>query len=255
MEHQYSVVETPGQNVGDDYANQNIVSLFGWGCTGFQDTQYNHNQTFYMPYNTGADNYSGNNGSLYGPSGLESGHYNLQNLSVERMSDWGYVANQAQLNGYHSGWRTLSSAEWSYLFWNRKVIVNSEQKDSYGEAIVEGVKGFVFLPDNWDGSICQSFIYGNTTSWNVFNSTTSPTWEAMESAGAVFLPCVGMRNGTNVYGPNDATYWSSSYYDDPWGAKILRFNIAVSSSYSCEIYPDNFSRQYGAAVRLVRDVD
>ena len=33
MEHQYDVVETVGQNVGNNYANQDVVSLFGWGTT------------------------------------------------------------------------------------------------------------------------------------------------------------------------------------------------------------------------------
>ena len=32
MEHQYDIVES-GQNVGTDYANQDVVSLFGWGTS------------------------------------------------------------------------------------------------------------------------------------------------------------------------------------------------------------------------------
>jgi hypothetical protein len=256
MEHQYSVVETPGQNVGDDYANQNIVSLFGWGCTGFQDTQYNSFQYYYLPYDTEEDDdVNNNNGSYYGPSGL----MNRSDLSVDRKSDWGYVANQAHLGGFASGWRTLTSQEWNYLYRQRKVTVNNEQKDSYGEAIVEGVKGFVFLPDDWDGSVCASFVYGTSLSKNVFNSTSSPTWEAMESAGAVFLPISGLRDKTQIWGPNDATYWTSSacYYSAyPWNADALRFYV-VDSNYAGDIFieTNSSSRDKGMSVRLVRDVD
>ena len=37
MEHQWSTVETLNQNVGTNYAEQDVVSLFGWGTSG-----YNH---------------------------------------------------------------------------------------------------------------------------------------------------------------------------------------------------------------------
>ena len=43
MEHQWSIVETG--EVGENYANQNIVSLFGWGAWGTT-----------MPYNTSTTN-------------------------------------------------------------------------------------------------------------------------------------------------------------------------------------------------------
>ena len=34
MEHQWSTVETLEQYVGPDYANQDVVSIFGWGTSG-----------------------------------------------------------------------------------------------------------------------------------------------------------------------------------------------------------------------------
>jgi len=80
MEHQYSTVEYINQNVGDNYANQKVVSLFGWG------TKTNPTKT--STSNTG---YS--------------------------WAEWG--ENTTLISALGSGWRTLSRFEWNHLFTGR----------------------------------------------------------------------------------------------------------------------------------------
>ena len=80
MANQYDIVEPANQNVGTNYANWSVVSLFGWG--------------------------TGNNPTC--TSG-DSGDYS-------NFDEWG---NNAIVNGGNtpnSGWRTPTSDEWHYLF-------------------------------------------------------------------------------------------------------------------------------------------
>ena len=82
MDHQYSKVENVGLDVGENYADQEIVSLFGWG-------------TGNNPTNTSQD----------------GGDYST-------FCDWG---NNAIYNGGNEAnlWRTLTYAEWRYLISDR----------------------------------------------------------------------------------------------------------------------------------------
>ena len=81
MDHQYSTVETTDQAIGDDYANQDVVSLFGWGTSG-----WNNGNTYYQPYNTAYVSSSGSSkGYGYGPKDGSTYTYNL-NIRKIRIS-------------------------------------------------------------------------------------------------------------------------------------------------------------------------
>ena len=161
--------------------------------------------------------------------------------------DWGRNAisnggNQANM------WRTLTKEEWVYMFVKRP---NAKQK--YGAAKVNGVTGVVLLPDYWTLPSGCGFTAGMTKAnseydWSKVASTniySTSQWQQMESAGAVFLPCAGYRNGALVvlvgsYG----LYWSSSQHSIDF-ARILNF-------YSDSLDPENgFYRNIGFPVRLV----
>jgi len=94
MEHQYDMVETTGMNVGTNYADQDIVSLFGWG--------------------------TGNNPTKTGGGVAE----------YENYTEWGtntiYSGTTATTN-----WRTLTRDEWENLFANHQygyvMILNGSQ--------------------------------------------------------------------------------------------------------------------------------
>lgn len=86
MTNQYDIAETEG-NVGDDYANQDVVSLFLWGANG---------ENGIAPYNTSNIYWEGN---------------------VLGSNDWAIKANAANLDG-HDDWFILSKEEWNYLISN-----------------------------------------------------------------------------------------------------------------------------------------
>ena len=156
-------------------------------------------------------------------------------------SDWG--------SRIGTGWSTLKEAEWAYLLITRMVTVGGAAEASYGHGKVEGVKGLIILPDNWDGSVHAGFTYGNSVWSNDYSSTSTPTWAQMEAAGVVFLPAGGAR-GTTVTGAGSVGYYwsSSSSYADGNNAYYL-----IIDTYSRRIY--DTSRSAGFSVRLVYDAE
>ena len=222
MEHQYDIVETYGQNVGVNYANQNIVSLFGWGTSG-----YNHRANVYQPWSTGGENIDY---YAYGQS-----NYNLYDGNGQ--ADWGY--NSISNGGGQEGqWRTLTKDEWVYVFQGR-----SGASSKYGHGKVNGQKGMILLPDEWTLPSGLSFTAGNSSWANVY---TTEQWEQMEQNGAVFLPAAGTRQDILVYSVgNSGNYWSASR------GNVGAYGVFFSSS---DLNPQIIfgSICYGYSVRLVR---
>jgi len=157
--------------------------------------------------------------------------------------DWGSNYRLAATLG--SGWRTLSISEWNYLVKTRSAYVAGESKVPYGHAIVMGVSGLLILPDSWDGSICPSFVYGNSHFVNVFNESSSPSWKEMEDAGCIFLPCAGYRHGLGFY-ESLGRYWSSTASDINT-KRFLSFEDGTVSTIG------GIAPSYGLAVRLVHE--
>lgn len=248
MEHQWSTVETSGLNVGTDYAKQNVVSLFGWGTSG-----YNHGAKCYQPYNTSSTS------SDYYAYGKYT--YNLYNETGK--ADWGYAANAANLGGY-STWRTLKDGtapgtnEWQHIFNSRQtgVTVNGTENARYTEATINTngteVNGIILFPDRYSGptSSVDGITFGtinNKSSWGT--KCTTDGWATLESAGCVFLPAAGYRDGTKVYLAGSRGYYWSSSYSSSSGAYGVYF-------YSGSVDPqDGYDRSRGLSVRLARVVE
>lgn len=193
------------------YNGTDPVDLFTWGATGLNGIAPNNTNDEYY---TGAINLSGDN-------------------------DWGTAYNNA--NGA-TGWRTLKSSEWQYLFNNH----------SYGDHTVHGVKGIIVLPDGVTSAQGFHQLQSGGLGTYSFDWTTvsDEDWTAMEAAGAVFLPVSGRRNrstidqidGNSYYG----NYWSSTYFffDQAYYMNFGGFNF--NSQYNGYMY-------YAYSVRLVRD--
>ncbi|MBR2097712.1 MAG: DUF1566 domain-containing protein [Prevotella sp.] len=174
------------------------------------------------------------------------------NTSDALKSDWG--------NTIGSGWRTLTIAEWSYLFNTRSgATVNGTSNARYARATintdVEIVEGVILFPDGVT-------IADNEATWGTINDRntrcTSAQWTALEAKGCVFLPAAGYRYGNEVYCAeglgsygNGFFYWSSSPYtsDVNYAQAVYFFN----NNGALQMYYDN--RSYGGSVRLVRDVE
>lgn len=149
-------------------------------------------------------------------------------------------------------WRTLTGDadgdEWSYLI--------KERSKKFGMAMVAGMGGMIILPDAFtdpntntaETTAFKPYVYHeNNWLYNVY--TAGASWDAMENAGAVFLPAGGTRRA------NDAIqavggfgyYWSSYAYAADAAYKIY-FN---NNDYWVK---NGGYRYHGNSVRLVRDL-
>lgn len=221
--HQYDRVGNTNHNISSTY--NGWIDLFGWGTSG-----WNSGASAYQPYSTTVT------GTAYQPG--NNAHNSLDGTMAN--ADWG-VYNTIQNTPSGVEWRTMATHEWRYLIAERP---NASQLHS--TATVDGKCGMILLPDNFelpDGIDYQP----NGTNFNL-NIYNQQQWTILESAGAVFLPTTGYRNGVQVYDHTTAgNYWSSTRGDAD-RAYYLGFQssgIYTGASQS--------PRSYGYAVRLVRD--
>lgn len=134
--------------------------------------------------------------------------------------DWG-----TQLSGT---WRTLTSKEWRYM-----VMTRENATSKFGYATVNGVRGFVLLPDNCD-SAAFAQIFSPGMSGYASNMYDVEKWAAMEQLGAIFLPVQNVN--TSATDSLAATapmgcYWTSTERGD--NAEYFNFSetyLGVSTS-------------------------
>ena len=247
MTKQYHRAETNTvwQALGVDYANQDVVSLFGWATSGNSASG-----TYNLPYSTTVDRLH------YGESSQSaSGEWNAA------ISDWGQNMTPSDY------WRTLSAAEWTYLLNTRTTgvtiggVSNASWTlariltDGSGTAGIDNnILGLIIFPDNYTGGTPAGVTWANINSASGFNTTcTTIGWEELEEAGCVFLPCSGNRRGPslqyfdNVNGGFQGYYWTSTAVD-AGQAYSLQF-----SSDNCAV--SNGERYDGCSVRLVHVVE
>ena len=168
-------------------------------------------------------------------------------------SDWGVAANAASLGGY-SNWRTLTSAEWTYVFNSRSAsTVNGTSNARYAKATVADKAGIILFPDTYthpSGVTAPASINTANAAFTV-NNYDATAWGKMESAGAVFLPAAGYRFGTSVSGVGSyGNYWSSTPHSSTAVSALF-----VYFGASSVLPADDSSRNTGRSVRLVRDAE
>lgn len=228
MEHQYDIVETSNQNVGSNYANQDVVSLFGYGTSG-----YNNGQSNYQPYSTSTSGFYRNN--------------------LTGSADWGYNAISNGGNEVNSGWRTLTKDEWTYVFRTRAAsAVNGTANARFAGAIVNGVYGVILFPDIYThpSEVAQPT---NINSTGTGNNYSDSDFAKMQVNGAVFLPAAGQRYGTNVQSnvQSYGYYWTSTMKNSSFG------DVYTVEFYSGSLQTDKVLMESTRAysVRLVRDAE
>ena len=225
----YGTVETNNQNVGELYANQDEVSLFGYGAWGTS-----------CPYNTVNDSYNEETGQW-------STNYAWQSDFNENL----------QIDG-KTGWRTMTDYETYFIFQGLGV---------YYTGTVAGVHGLILLSMTWDGTMPSGAEPGCHGWSNVTISATD--WPEYENHGAFFFPYAGRRSGVNVSDVNsDATvgltYWTHGQTNLTPGPQTPPF-----VPHSLVIYEDKpntkdypivlgvgpvWAARYGFPVRLARDI-
>ena len=210
---------------------------------------------FDKQYECGPENYSdGHNKEIslftwgydaansIGPDGTNyvTGHTTDGDKQFSASEDWGSRI------GDGNTWRTLTTAEWQYLFNTR-----TDASNKVGFATVGGVNGIIILPDTFTDPMKNGgsavFAPKSTIEWSANVYTTGGNWEAMETAGAVFLPAAGLRLDSYVRNVGIiGYYWSSTAYDGNC-AWLVHF-------FSSNVNPDgDASRNYGYSVRLITE--
>ena len=221
--HQYDIIGNAAGNTS--FATGTTVDLFGWvGASASYDS-------YGLCTNTSANN------AYYGTSASDA-----------LKTDWGSIPGIDLFIG--SGWRTLTTTEWNYLFTGR-----TNASSLYGLCQITTASGtmtgMLILPDNWTKPSNCTVIPGTDAFDRVTYSATaasgaSNAWCDMEAAGAVFLPTAGYRNGVgvSVVGGN-GFYWTSSVSGEEDAYCVSFCNGDSDPQY-------NDYRNFGFSVRLVR---
>lgn len=178
---------------------------------------------------------------------------NISNTFV----DWGSASAVKAAIG--TGYRTLSSAEWYYLF------SSSRSDNRYCYAKVHDVYGVILLPDDWNTDTYNLENYNPDFNTPIsFNDTNvnvveDDDWDnKLAPNGVVFLPAAGQRNGTSTINGDGKQlhYWSAT----PTGTTNLKaanhLRIMGDGSTNAAVVPSTGGgKQNGFSVRLVYDVE
>lgn len=166
--------------------------------------------------------------------------------------DWGSAKEVTNCIG--TGWRTLSSNEWSYLLVSRS-------GNRFALASINGTRGgIILLPDDWDTSYYTLNNINDASKSFDTNSINPADWtNILEAHGAVFLPVTGQRNsGTTVNGADEQLhYWSATLTSGTTiSANHLRWmpNNTTPEGNRGLAPATGAGRSNGFSVRLVRDV-
>ena len=155
--------------------------------------------------------------------------------------DWGeaYCASKSILPD--NTWRTLSTAEWQYLFNKDNTYGenNRSGKYKYSVTVCGKTNCLILVPDECLKG--YSFDYTKT-------SYTVEEWATAEAAGLVCLPAAGDRNGSDVFNVGDrGYYWSSTTVID---SNTRAFHVSFTSS---DVNHDDCGRSFGYSVRLITE--
>ena len=185
-----------------------------------------------------------------------TGH-NSDGNQFDTNEDWGSISGLPSAP-YSGGWRTLTKDEWVYLLNTRtSSTVNGTANARYLKCKVNDgtrdVYGLLIFPDTftWPTTVTApgaSDINKKNLAWNLVPGYNQTQFEALEGAGAVFLPAAGYRSsGSSVSSVGGSgRYWSSTAYDSG-NAYYLNFDKLNFS-------PDGpFYRSLGFSVRLITE--
>ena len=222
VDSQYSYIGNAAGN--NSFAVDSWVDLFSWvGASADNDTY----------------------GLITFTSSTHDYHGDVASESLK--TDWGKLAISNGGNTANSGWRTLTSAEWTYLFNGRTSVTTL-----YCKATVNSMSGVVLFPDSYTHpeGVTPPASTNTTNAAFTTNTWSSDDWSKMEAAGCVFLPAAGYRKGNTIHGVDSyGYYWSSSSHDLTLGYANYVF---FDSGY---LEPNSSDRDFGFSVRLVRPVE
>lgn len=201
--HQYDVIGMDNNVVENINEHKTQpIDLFGWGTSGLVDPL--------MPWE----------------SRLEDSIYKLDDRGIDNMTastDWGTNLGD---------WITPTKQYLEVMLQKRP-----HASDKAGMAVIDNTHhGLLVLPDYW------VLPNGCSFSATAVNQYTYSQWNAMEAAGALFLPAAGRREGDRVMEvETNGYYWSGTR------SYSLQFG---NTPFSIDIIPEH--PHLGYSVRLVK---
>ncbi len=205
-----------GTTTGQNSSNQNVDrDLFGWGTSG-----WDNNNQYYRPFDCEYVKNQGTKGYGYGPTNKKHSSYKYPLTDDYADADWAWHNPIRNGGNANHQWRTLTNAEWRYLF-NRRTTSGI----LYAKANVNDVNGVILLPDDWSTDYYTLNSTNDPTANYSTNTITAGDWLFfLEANGAVFLPATGVRFVTEVSNVgNFGYYWSTTNYNTA-GAYYLGFS-------------------------------
>ena len=195
-----------------------------------------------------------------GPSSYTAGHDTEISLFTWGYDNWSIVPDGEDYNtkqeeegdltqaedwgsqiGDGSTWRTLTTAEWQYLF-SYDIYGNNIRKDKFalGVTVCGRTNCVIIAPDNW-----------NIEENHLLPEYTPSEWAAAEAAGLVCLAPVGYRKGDIVNDVGSYAYYWSSTPDSSYN-NTYAYGVDFSDLYFTACFSG--SRGDGCAVRLVTEI-
>lgn len=232
--NQYDFTAEENSHCGDNNYD-GYIDLFGWSSTNT-----------YFGVNTSRDimGWFSDSGDI-----MDSDYIKVYSQYTGDFVDWG-------TNMIGENWYTMNFDEWNYL---RNIRNNAE--NLCGVACVNGNNGLVLLPDNWtlpSGIIFNPGFPGMPSTVEKYaqqNNYTIEQWQQMESAGAVFLPASGYRDGSKY--SDDNKNWGAKYWTQTLTEPTLYdYNSEPTNAYTFSIISEMADMSYhpkcgGCCVRLV----
>ena len=218
--------------------------LFGWGTSGY-DNKY--------PYMTSTNSNSYYRGPITDTDYDWGVYHSATGNSTEKIT-----------NGGSYSWRLFTGVEWAYIIAREGKVYTrqdySETKNLFASATVNGVKGILLFPDNWNGSFDRTIKYGNESiaGYSV-TVRDAEQWAVLERMGCVFLPAAHVRgtssNGTVMDQLNEGHYWASttdpSNFNNEYRGCTLEWGntgTVTKNAGNCQV------RYLGQSVRLIREL-
>ena len=165
--------------------------------------------------------------------------------------DWGI--NQIG-NDKPNTWRTLTNEEWNYLTDGKEGRKNADSLCSVAQ--IDGMNGFILLPDNWtcpsDVSFKRGVAVGHSEEdYAEHQIITLENWLVLEESGAIFLP-VTEDNMYSYGNENSEGYYWSSTLKGKYSPHVYAYYFEFDASYAgCGMFNSTSKRGF---VRLVQDV-
>lgn len=151
-------------------------------------------------------------------------------------------------------WRTLTNEEWHYLTDEREGRKNANSLCAVAQ--INGINGFILLPDDWTCPSNISFKQGvaighSEKDYAKHQIITLEDWLVLEELGAIFLPVKYEHMHNYSYKNSEGYYWASTLEGKYYPYVYAYYYGFTADNAGCSMFNSTSNRLF---VRLVKDV-